>query len=268
MPATVPMFNGSMPAFYDRYLGPVAFVPYAVEMAKRVRGVNPARVLETACGTGIVTYSIADAFPEGLEIVATDLSQPMLDFASAKRPASSVIWHQADALDLPFADASFDAVVCQFGVMFFPDKLKGMREARRVLKPTGYFLFSVWDSLQENELPRTSALAIAAMFPDDPPTFIQRVPYGYNDPVAIKAQLHDAGFKVVEVDKVAKKLEVSSARDYACGAAQGGPLRNEIEKRDADGLERATELATRAIEKRFGQGSFTADSQALFFSAR
>ncbi len=148
-----PMFKGSMPAFYDRYLGPIQFVPWAAETAARIGRLKPARLLETACGTGIVTLAMADASP-GTQIVATDFSQPMLDFAAAKRPGAKIEWKMADAQALPFPDASFDMLVSQFGVMFFPDKAKAYAEARRVLKPGGQFLFTAWDKLEHNELPR------------------------------------------------------------------------------------------------------------------
>lgn len=262
-----PIFKGSMPAFYDRYLGPVSFMPYATEMAQRVKVFNPKQLLETACGTGIVTYAIADALPRSAEIVATDLSQPMLDFAAAKRPDSAIVWRQADAQALPFDDGSFDAIICQFGVMFFPDKAKGFSEARRVLKAGGRFLFAVWGNLESNELPRINTDAIATMFPDDPPTFMRRVPYGYNDENTISAQLREAGFTDILIDRVNQTLNVTSARDYAYGATQGGPLRNEIEKRDPKSLDRATEIATEAIVKHFGSNTFTVMSEALFITA-
>lgn len=261
------LFKGAMPAFYDRYLGPIAFAPYAAEMAARVKALAPRRVLETACGTGIVTYAMRDALPGNVEIVATDLSQAMVDFAAAKEPKARITWQQADAQKLLFPDGSFDVVVCQFGVMFFPDKPQGLREARRVLVPGGRFIFTAWDGLENNELPRINANAIAELFPDDPPTFMQRVPYGYYDQAAIRAQLRDAGFAEVTIGIVQKMPDVASARDYAIGSCQGGPLRNEIEARDPGGLERATDAAARAVEKRFGLGPFTVTTQALVVTA-
>lgn len=260
-------FKGAMPAFYDRYLGPISFAPYAAETAARVKALGPRRVLETACGTGIVTYAMRDALPENVEIVATDLSPAMVDFAAAKQPDARISWQQADAQKLPFPDRSFDVVVCQFGVMFFPDKPQGLREAKRVLAPKGRFIFTAWDGLENNELPRINAEAVAELFPDDPPTFMQRVPYGYHDQATIMAQLRDAGFATVNIDIVQKNPDVASARDYAIGSCQGGPLRNEIEQRDPGGLERATDAAASALEKRFGLGPFTVTTQALVVTA-
>jgi len=265
MNAGAPIFKGSMPAFYDRYLGPIQFVPWAAETAARVAKLKPTRLLETACGTGIVTYAMAGASP-GTQIVATDFSQPMLDFAAAKRPEAKIEWKVADAQALPSPDASFDMLVCQFGVMFFPDKAKAYSEARRVLKPGGQFLFTVWDKLEHNELPQISSAAIGELFPNDRPTFMARGPYGYNDIPAIEHALRSAGFARVEAETMKKRIR-ATARDHAIGTCQGGPLRNEIEKRDPNGLERATETVRRALEEKFGKGEFEAKSQAIFVVA-
>ena len=130
-------FAGSIPALYDRHLGPVLFEPYAADMVRRFARLSEGAILETASGTGIVTQQLASALPAAVRIVATDLNQPMLDHASSKPGMERVEFRQADALKLPSADGQFDAVVCQFGVMFFPDRVAAYREARRVLKPNG-----------------------------------------------------------------------------------------------------------------------------------
>jgi ubiquinone/menaquinone biosynthesis C-methylase UbiE len=265
MAAAGAIYKGSMPAFYDRYLGPIQFAPWAGETAARVAKRAPARLLETACGTGIVTYAMADASPR-TEIVATDFGQDMLDFAASKRQGAKIEWKQVDAQELPFADASFDMLVCQFGVMFFPDKAKAYSEARRVLKPGGCFLFTVWDRFEHNELPRISSAAIGELFPNDRPTFMERVPYGYNDTQAIERALRASGFARVEAEILTRRVR-ATARDQAIGACQGGPLRNEIEARDPDGLERATEAVTRALEEEYGNGEFEAKNQAIFITA-
>ena len=109
-------------------------------------------LLETACGTGILTRALAARLPEAVAITATDLNEPMLDFARLQPSGGRVAWRQADAQALPFSDGTFDAVVCQFGVMFFPDKQRAYREVFRLLKPGGRFLFSVWDRLETNDL--------------------------------------------------------------------------------------------------------------------
>ena len=186
MSATDAAFAGSIPALYEQYLGSLLFQPYAEVMASRLNDLTQGRVLETAAGTGIVTRALAKALPREVEIVATDLNQAMLDLASGKLQAPNVRWQQADAQALPFDDASFDAVVCQFGVMFFPDKQAGYREALRVLKPGCRFLFNVWDSLDRNEVSRIVSEAAGKAFPNDPPRFVERVPFGYFDPDRIR----------------------------------------------------------------------------------
>src|ERR1700674_958753 len=170
MAATDKLFAGSIPEIYDRLLVPLIFESYAADLAERLVGLNPQSVLETAAGTGVLTRAIALRMPAHVRIVATDLNQPMLDRAAARQPDDGRIgWRQADALALPFADQTFDAVACQFGVMFFPDKMQGYKEARRVLKPGGRFFFNVWDRISENDFADVVTEALAKVFPQDPP---------------------------------------------------------------------------------------------------
>src|SRR3954466_10090578 len=180
------VFAGSIPALYDRFLGPLLFEPYGRDLAARLSDLGAGRVLETAAGTGIVTAALAERLPSAVALVATDLNQAMVDHAAAKPALRRVELRQADALALPFADASFDAVACQFGVMFFPDRVAGYREARRVLKPGGRFVFNVWDSLAHNPIPRCVVDAAAARYPHNPPRFLARTPHGHHDADVIR----------------------------------------------------------------------------------
>src|SRR2546428_1814126 len=180
--ATDKTFTGSIPKLYESHLVPLIFNPYAADIARRLASRSPSRVLEIAAGTGVVTRALVSALPERIAIVATDLNQAMLDQAIVIGTSRQVEWRQADAMQLPFADGSFDAVVCQFGAMFFPDKPAAFAEARRVLQPGGVFLFNVWDRIEENEIADTVQTAVAALFPTDPPGFLPRTPYGYYDP--------------------------------------------------------------------------------------
>jgi ubiquinone/menaquinone biosynthesis C-methylase UbiE len=169
MVATDKVFAGSIPQIYDRFLVPLIFESYALDLAGRLAETEPQDVLEMAAGTGVLTRAIASRIAVRARIVATDLNQPMLDHAKGRMSRDDHIeWRQADAQDLPFADQSFDVVVCQFGVMFFPDKLQAYREARRVLKPGGHFLFNVWDQISENEFADVVTEALAVVFPHDP----------------------------------------------------------------------------------------------------
>jgi ubiquinone/menaquinone biosynthesis C-methylase UbiE len=256
MAASDKVFSGSIPEFYDRYMVPLIFEPYAADLAERLAKISPRDVLETAAGTGVLTRALAARLPLSARIVASDLNQPMLDYAAARQaPAGRVEWKQADALSLPFKDESFDVVVCQFGAMFFPDKVQGYKEARRVLKRGGHFIFNVWDKISENEFPDVIMQALAEVFPQDPPRFMARTPHGYHDVDKIRAELNAAGFRDVSVDALDRRSKAASARDVATAYCQGTPWRNEIEARDPAGLQAATAYATAALEKRYGTGA-------------
>jgi len=260
------LFAGSIPELYDGLMVPLIFEPYAADLARRVAALGPlTRVLETAAGTGVVTRAMAKALPASVELVATDLNPPMLERAAAVGTARPVQWQPADALQLPFDDASFDVVVCQFGVMFFPDKVRGFAEARRVLRRGGTLLFNVWDSLEHNEFAATATTALAGLFPTDPPRFMARVPHGYFDRQAIAKDLSDAGFDVApRIETLAARSRAASAEAAAIAYCQGTPLRNEIMARSpATGLIDATAACQSAIAQRFGAGPVDGKIQAL-----
>lgn len=260
-------FTGAIPQTYERFLVPLIFETYAADLAARLAARAPSDVLEIAAGTGVVTRALARALPARASIVATDLNQAMLDHAAALGTARPVEWRQADALELPFPGGAFDAVVCQFGVMFFPDKPRAYAEARRVLRPGGVFLFNVWDSLEHNELPHAVQGVLEALFPHDPPRFLARTPYGYFDRAAIARDLAAGGFSSApEIVTLAARSRAKSARDAAIAFCQGTPLRAEIEARGATRLAEATEAAEREITRRFGTGAVDAKIQALITS--
>lgn len=261
-------FAGSVPENYDRYMVPLIFEPYAEDMARRAAALSPSSVLETAAGSGVVTRALAPKLAADAVYVVTDLNQPMLDYAASRQPADErITWRQADALALPFEDARFDLVCCQFGAMFFPDRVAGYREARRVLKPGGRFLFSVWDRVEENVFADDMTAALAAMFPDDPPRFIARVPHGYHDTALIRRDLEDAGFSDIVIETRAEQSRAPSARFAALAFCQGTPLRNEIEARDAAGLNAATDRVEAAFAARHGSGAIAARMQAHVVTA-
>ncbi len=263
------LFSGSIPKLYESHLVPLIFEPYAVDLVARLASWSPRRVLEIAAGTGVVTRRMAGALPGDAAIVATDLNQPMLDTAIAAGASRPVEWKQADAMQLPFDDGAFDAVVCQFGAMFFPDKAKAFAEARRVLGPGGVFLFSVWDRIEENEFADVATTALAPLFPEDPPRFMARVPHGYFDRAAISRHLEDGGFtQTPDYDTVAARSRASSARVPAIAYCQGTQLRNEIEARGASRLGEATDAVEKAIAGRFGAGAVDGKIQAHVVTVR
>jgi SAM-dependent methyltransferase len=248
------LFAGSLPEIYDSYLVPLIFESYAADVAARVCERPPGSLLELAAGTGAVTRALAAALPAGTRIVATDRNQPMLDRAAAVGVSQTVEWRQADALELPFDDASFDAVVCQFGVMFFPDRPKAFAEAHRVLRPGGRLVFNTWDRIEENEFADAVTQALVPLFPDDPPRFLARTPHGYHDTAAIARDVAAGGFGAPRLETVAGRSRAASAREPAIGYCLGTPLRNEIEARDAARLAEAADASARAVAARFGPG--------------
>ncbi|HYG53824.1 MAG TPA: class I SAM-dependent methyltransferase, partial [Burkholderiales bacterium] len=225
MPADT-VFTGSIPKFYDTHMVPLIFEPYAADLVSRLQSRSLARVLEVAAGTGVVTRAMSAALPESVSIVATDLNQAMIDHAAAVGTRRAVEWRQADAMKLPFADASFDAVLCQFGVMFFPDKAAAFAEARRVLRPGGAYVFNAWDRIEENEFADVVTNALATVFPSDPPRFLARTPHGYHDVRLIARDLAAGGFRASpRIDTVAARSRAESPRIPAVAYCQGTPLR-------------------------------------------
>ncbi len=260
------LFAGSIPENYDRYMTPLIFAPYADDLARRVARLSPGAVLETAAGTGIVTRALAPRLPPDARYVVTDLNQPMIDYAAQRQgPDRRIEWRQADALALPFEDAAFDVVCCQFGVMFFPDRAAGYREARRVLRRGGRFLFNVWDRIEENVFADDVTNALAEMFPFDPPRFLARTPHGYHDAELIAHELESVGFSDVVIETIAQESRASSPHIPAMAYCEGTPLRNEIEARGT--LAAAVAHAEAAIAAKHGAGEVAAKIQAHIVGA-
>ncbi|HSA81071.1 MAG TPA: methyltransferase domain-containing protein [Geminicoccaceae bacterium] len=257
------VFSGSIPEVYDTYLVPLIFEEFAKDLAQRTVALSPNSILETAAGTGVVTRALAPRLTLGARYVVTDLNRPMLDYAVSRQERDNrIAWQPADALNLPFEDASFDTVCCQFGVMFFPDRVAGYAEARRVLRRGGSFLFNVWDRIEANEFAHVVTDTAAAVFPDDPPRFLARTPHGYHDIELIREELGHAGFSRISITTLEKTSNAPSPRHPAVAYCQGTPLRSEIEARDASLLGLITDRATEAISERYGRGPVSGKIQA------
>lgn len=242
---------------------PLIFEHYAADLASRVSQRQPAHVLEIAAGTGAVTRELARALPPEIPIVATDLNQSMLDIAAEAGTSRFVEWRQADAMRLPFSDEMFDVVVCQFGVMFFPDKAKAFSEMRRVLRPGGQWIFNVWDRIEKNEFADSVTRALETMFPDDPPRFMSRIPHGYHDLAMVAQDLKRGGFaKTPEFVTMSARSRAESPRIPAIAYCQGTPLRSEIEARDPLRLDEATGAAENALAAQFGSDAVDGKIQA------
>jgi len=259
-------FQGSIPELYDRYLGPVIFEPYAVDLARRVAAASPRALLEVACGSGIATARLRTALPE-CAILATDLNDAMIAYARSKPGMPpNIEWRTADAAQLPFDASSFDALACQFGYMFVPDKAKAFAEARRVLVRGGLFAFNLWDSLRENAFAALANATIDARFPGNPPNFYS-TPMGFYDAARVRAMLEAAGFASVAIEHVKLPAQSASAQDFAVGLVKGNPVALAIRERGGPIDEIVTDVAT-ALTRAGGDAPFRSTMQALVVAAR
>lgn len=266
MTATDTVFAGSIPAIYDQYMVPLVFEPYAQLVAERAASFRPNRILETAAGTGVVTQALHRAIPSA-QIVATDLNAPMLDQAARRLDAANIRYQPADAQALPFEDAGFDLVVCQFGLMFFPDKVRANAEARRVLRDGGRYMLVIWDRIEHNLATMTAGRAVGDLFPGDAARFYERVPFRYHDVGQIEQDLLSAGFTDIEIETVERRSRAASAREAAIALVQGTPVRSDIEQIDPSRLGEATDAAERALRQFEGPTGFDAPMSARLVTA-
>lgn len=262
-------FVGSIPEIYDAYLVPLIFEEFANDLAERAAALEPAKILETAAGSGVVARALTSHLSSEAHYTVTDLNQPMLDHAASKHePDSRVCWQQADALNLPFDDESFDAVVCQFGVMFYPDRVAGYAEALRVLKPGGTLLFNVWGPIRSNEFADIAAKVIASVFPDKPTSFLARTPYTYHEEDLIRLELRQAGFSNIIYETLESTSSAPSPRHAAIAFCQGTPQRIEIETWDAKRLDHVTDRVEEVIESNYGAGPISAKIKGHIITAK
>lgn len=252
-----------MPEIYDRCLGPALFAPFATHLASLAAPMKSRRVLELAAGTGLVTRALVSALPEA-DITATDLNPAMVSWAADR--VSGATWQQSDAQRLDFPDASFDLVVCSFGVMFFPNRRAAFAEVRRLLAPGATFLFTVWDAVEDTDFTAAAVCALESVLPTDPPSFIARVPHGYNDPALISDDLHAAGLSDLTIERVVLSGTAASARLLAEGFCLGTPLRFALEARGS--LQELTEAVADDMSTRLGNGPLTGDLAAFVVNAK
>jgi ubiquinone/menaquinone biosynthesis C-methylase UbiE len=261
-------FIGKIPENYDRYLATLLFEPYADDLVARVPMHDDVRILEVACGTGIVTRRLVEKLAGRGTIIATDLNEAMFAHARKGLPRrGDATWRHADATSLPFETRSFDVVVCQFGLMFFPDKAAGAREAFRVLKPGGVYLVSVWDTLEQNPVARLTHETIATFFPSDPPKFYT-VPFSYHDVNVIEALLREAGFEGVRCERVAKEGKSASAADAAIGLIDGNPVFGEIMQRRPEALPEIKAAVAERLARELGDQPLRARLSAIVATGR
>jgi SAM-dependent methyltransferase len=260
-------FSGSVPELYDRHLGPLLFAPYAADLASRAARTRPRRILELACGTGILTRELIRSLPADADITASDLSEGMLAVAKSRIDDDRVRWRQADALALPFDAATFDLIVCQFGVMFFPDKPAAAAQVRRVLRPGGTYLFNVWGALGDNPLAAVAQRALEETLPQDTPTFYH-VPWGYCDPATIDRDARRGGFDDVKVEPVDVTGRSESAEHAAIGVTRGSPIAVLLAERGAAAADEVTKRTAEAFAREFGRGPIGVPMRAYVVTCR
>ena len=258
-------FSGSIPEYYDACLGPAWFEPYAEDLARRLPPKPPGDVLEIACGTGLLTRRVRERLDPALRLVATDISKAMLDYARAKLPSAGIEWREADAARLPFTDGEFGAVLCSFGVMFVPDRRGAFREARRVLKPGGIFLFNVWDRIEENQHALANAQLVEALFPGDSELRFP-APFEMHDPALLRSLLAEAGFREARLEKKGIRVSGIAARTVALGQIRGTPRSLLLEKRGAS-LDDMVAKLTAALTKAGGD-PYRGRTQAVVVEAQ
>lgn len=261
-------FQGSIPEIYDRHLAPVVMGGYAEDLAGRVLVPDDARVLELAAGTGVSTRRLRDALPASATLIATDLNDPMLDVARKKfTPSENIEFRPADATSLPFEDAEFDAVTCQFGVMFFPDKPAAFAEVARVLKPGGTFAFNVWDALERNSLTGATSKIILGFLPEGTPNFYD-IPFGFHDQDVIRALLEDAGFTDIELDVQQREAVAESAAHAAYGFVKGNPVILEIRNHPEIDEDAVVDAVAATLREVGGDNPMRINMQAIIVTAR
>lgn len=262
-------FLGTIPDIYDAYLVPLIFESYAEDLARRVVAQPVRDVLETAAGSGVVARALAPLLPGEARYTVTDLNPPMLERAQAQQGEDGrIAWQTADALELPFGDQSFDAVCCQFGVMFFPNRVQGYTEARRVLRPEGRFLFNIWDDIAENEFADLVTQVASTLLPGSPPHFLARTPHGHGNPDLIRSELREAGFEHVEIEVVTAQSTAPDPSHPAIAYARGTPMYGELVPHGEKMVQRIVDAATEEIRARYGAGPVSAKIQGFVITAR
>lgn len=259
-------FGGSMPEYYDRILGHAQFDVFAADLVRRLPSKPQGDVLELACGTGVVTRRLREHLHAGVRLVASDISKAMLGYAQGKlQKVPGIEWREADAGALPFGDESFGAVICAFGVMFVPDKKAVFREARRVLRQGGTFLFNVWDGLDANPHSRATNDVIEAMFPGDPEMRF-RGPFEFNDRALLRSLLAEGRLREVRMEPVRLEVRCPSAREYASGQLKGTPRGALLTQRGL-AIEELIDTVAAALARVGGDAPFRCTAQALVIEA-
>lgn len=248
---------------YDRDLGPVLFDHYGFDTARRIAEQSPRDVLEIAAGTGIVTRHLRNLLTKDARLIAIDISDSMMDLARTKfLPDEQVTFQNANATSLPFNNEVFDAVVCQFGIMFF-DQEMAFRETYRVLRRGGRYLFRVWDSERYNPFASLSFEVLKQFFPSDTPRFLfDPVSCHQIDP--IKEQLTQIGFDPIVISVQRHEYDILDVSAFA-RALVYSPVIFEIRDHGSVDPEEIVEALTEALKREYGSNPMRYPMQAILF---
>ncbi len=258
-------FGGSITKMYDEVLGPVYFEPYAIDTAGRVASLKPVTILETCCGTGRVTVNLKKKIPAA-RITGLDINPDMLSIAKEKLKESNIEFLLGDATELPFPDNAFDCVVTQFGMMFFRDKVKGVAEAFRVLKPGGTFIFNVWGKLEANRMSATGREIVTAYFNNNPPD-MYFAPYEMHNIDDVVAIVKSGGFSDVQHEVLTKECIAVSADVMSAGLIEGNSIGNTIRENDPAAIELLKAKVFKTLVERFGDHPCKTTMQAIVYTA-
>ena len=253
-------FEGSVPANYERYLGPFLFEPYALDLVSRLKDKKYSDILEIACGTGRVTAHLAKSVKHDT-LTATDFNPDMISVAKEIIKNKKIKWMPADAMELPFEDSSFDLIVIQFGIMFFPDKEKGLKEIYRVLKTGGKLIYNTWNKEETNEAIHEGRVIIESYFGENPPIFYS-VPFSMYDDRELTTLTRRAGFKSITTTLVKKEGIGPSASDLSKGIVEGNPVYLSIIERIPSSLNNIKDDIQKKLVEKFGDKPVKSPLQA------
>lgn len=263
---TSALFNSAVAPHYDKYQGPIFFEPYAIEISKRIDPTSVKTALEIACGTGRVTRHLRKTLSPAAKLIATDISPDMLAVAKDILGDENIEWQTVDAQQLPFDDNSIDLIVCAFGYMFLPDKVKGFKEAYRVLRPGGKLLFTTWDKLELNGASYIQRTVVAKYLANDvPPTYM--LAFSMNNEEELRGWLQQAGFSEVGFESVEQIASGETAKGVTEGLTMGGSFCNMIMERNPDWMPLIKAEIEKQLSEKFGAEPMKSPMRALFTTA-
>jgi len=260
-------FSGNIPINYEEHLGPLLFEPYAIDMAERVKKLNPSTVLEIACGTGRVTNHLLKVLSEDAMLTATDINPAMLNLAKEMvRETKGVKWEVADSMALPFGNETFDCIIAQFGVMFYSDKVKAHQEAFRVLKTGGALIFNSWNMMSGNIAVQMVKELLDEYFPQNPPNFYD-IPFSYFNTDLIRMDLNKGGFSHIDTTLLKVNGYSPNAYSAAKGLLEGTPVSVGITERNAEILPELVETLAGRLATHFGAKDLSVPLEAIVTTA-